>query len=834
MGGYNLREEFGHKWFEPKGLILRPLYIVDQFNTTLVIERNSKDTILKLQFFNDINEILKHENLFASLSGYAIFDFDLNDLRPGSDMKTHAALLSKSQFTIIELADDERRIEEAETKLLQNYCAIRKHINFSVPVKPVVFFPCRTRLPSSTLCPNNSVLYKDELRKLLENFVGQPALSTEDTSKVKPALAEMIRMSFFAQHHPKTVEEAVMRAAQRLFMQSPGEKVSEFSQISFNSIKLTDFQQDIMNDLLAGNTLVWGGYGIGKSVAIVAAIAESIKQYRSVKQSNRKRENFKTLHISAQGLLGDVDLKLSPFVLMIEKWITDICEDLGCEEALQVINYVHFLDRSIHFAIQSNVSNEGEIIFSSYLLKKTDLKLMMENVRDFDNFDITVLEETHALDSHVMSAFVAGFQKEKRTKIWITSNAKGPEMTWSDAFAVSPKSHTNPKNMRNTAVVAKFAKAVNAFIGPERYPSIAMPMSQSRCLINVTYDFDCNEKERFRKIVELGEKWKQCLPKSTVLFIDCEQSSLYEDLHTAGIPLKMYGDSYKTGEPLFLKHSDPMEAIVAGAEWHVLIVHIRINTLSSIRMTELFSKRIISRATAKIFIFSDYEVRYDKEFKTNEESIRSFENEEFERIGSGRKHYNYTLNEIEIAGNIENESVPIEGFATLLDYMRTVHEEFTSDEKLSHYNGYDFIKIRNLDKSLRAVSQNIYLVHGIGKAFIVYLNSDTEDEVLKCQFLLERLWKVQLPAYCNSVLVSPGQTDDLIRVSKLLYLLKPKVFSTVTDSIGLISVGEEEVDKFSKNDKLIWFSRMLKKLTIKLMLREQISWLAVMFWRSKI
>ena len=556
-------------------------------------------------------------------------------------------------------------------------------------------------------------------------------------------------------------------------------------------------------------------------------MAESIKQYRSVKQNNREQANFKILLISAQGLLGDVDLKLSPFILMIEKWITDVCEDLGCTEALQVINYIHFLDRSIDFAIQSKVGNEKEIIFSSYLLKKADLKLMIENSWCFDNFDIIVLEETHALDSNVISDFVAGFQKavRKRTtlknriaKVWITTNARRLDMSLPN-FAVSPKSHNESKNMRNAPAVAKLAKAINTVIGPERYPSTAMPLSPIRCLINVTYQYDFNEKERFQKIVELAEKWKHCLPNSSILFIDCEPSDLYEEFHTAGFPLKMYGDSYKAGEPLFLKHSDPIEAIVAGAEWHVLIVHIGINTLNSIRMTELFNKRIISRATAKTFIFSDNEIRYEEEFKANEEPISNFADLNFEGTDIEPLHEpdNYISDDIEIADdtsysysskNSGNESGPIEGFANLLENMRIINEEFTSDGKLSHYTGYDFIRIRNLDKSLRAVSQNIYLVHGMGYAFIVHLNSDTKDQVLKSQILLERVWKVQLPAYCDSKLVSPGKSDNLTCVSKLLYLLKPKVFSSLNDSIGFKSVGEEEVEQFSKSGKLILFFGM--------------------------
>ena len=92
---------------------------------------------------------------------------------------------------------------------------------------------------------------------------------------------------------------------------------------------------------------------------------------------------------------------------------------------------------------------------------------------------------------------------------------------------------------------------------------------------------------------------------SSLLFIDCEESILPEYLRNVGVPISVYGDKFENGKALFLKHSDPIEAIVAGAEWHVLVVHIKMETMNSMEVVKGFNKRIISRATTKVVIFSD-------------------------------------------------------------------------------------------------------------------------------------------------------------------------------------------------------------------------------------
>ena len=641
VGELHLLNEFGEDWAQPNGLIIRPHFIADQYSTSLTIQRNLAIKC-KLEFYNEINKILDNENLVSSLSGYLMFDVDLTVLRPADNMDVHAMLFSGQICKIIELIDDENSIAKVAKRLKPIIQAIRVHINNRVPVKGITIFSCKTRQPTSITDPDNLILYKDELGKLFLDFSQASRISSTVTEEVKTALAKMLQISFLEQCYPETKEKATYLAAQKLFMQKPDEKVREFTQIDFNLIKLTEVQNGIKNDLLAGSTLVRGGYGIGKSVAIVAAIKDSIEQYKmSVNDSKSKQTDFKILFLSAQGLLSDTNLMLSPFLLTIKKWVREACGNIGYDNDLQILNYTQFLDRNIDFALQSKSVGKGDIIFCSYLLKMEDFQILKTKPGLLNKFNIIAVEETHVLDSSMITDFVTCFEKaittnKRNSKLWITSNTEDLDLTLR-GFIASPKPHLKQENLRNVPAVAKLAEAVNANIGPERYPSTALPMSSVKCQIGVTYEFEFNDEKRLKKIVEEAKNWKQWLSKSSLLLIDCEDSGLHEQLKTEGIFFKLYRDidNYDTGEPLLLQRSDPVEAVLAGTEWHVLIVHIKSDTINSIKVVKLFNKRIISRATTKVIIFSDrgFEVS-EEEIDMRIEFRDSFNPENVERTGA--------------------------------------------------------------------------------------------------------------------------------------------------------------------------------------------------------
>ena len=826
VGECDLRKEFGNEWVHPQKLIMRPDFIVDQYNTSQTLERKS-DVKLKLEFFHSINKILEDEHELNNLSSYLMFDFDLTKLRPGDDMHVHTALFSRQRIRIIQLIDGENHIEESEQKIKRIIRAVSICIEDKIPVEGVIILPREVKVPSSIVSSDIPVLYKNELTKLFKDFAPASSALRSITSDVKNALKEMLRISFFDQDHPETKEEATYRAAQRLFIQRAEQKITKLSQIDFNLIQLTDAQNSIKKDLLAGNALVWGGYGIGKSVSVVAAAKDCIQQYkRTVKQG--PRTDFKMLFLSAQGLLCDVNLKLSPYLLMMEKWTKEVCLDLGYDDDLQIINYANFLDEDINFAMKGTCRSKKDIIFISYLLKLTDIKILKENPVLFNNFDIIILEEIHAVNSNIIEEIVGSFERgmitnKRKSKFWVTSNSEREGLNL-PGFVVTPSSRIELDNLRNVPSVVTLAEALDNDVGPERYPLTTFLMPSIKCHINAVYDYEGDDEKRLIKIVQEAEKWRKWLEKSSLLVIDCEASNLFEKLKiatkTETIEMKTYQDEYHIGEPLFLQLSDPIEAVVAGAEWHVLIIHIKLNTMNSIEMTRLISKRIISRATTKVFIFSDRnlnlspteDTRLTSKEKTDtkkdadsnvivQEPVRT-------EVDTMNFHDNMNFRRTAfVVGSMESsKDQSRDVIIDLVQHIKEVHNRIiSSDEQYFHYKGFDFTKMKYLDHSLRNQNDNIYLVHGGRKTFILQLDSNVNDDIKRAQAVLESVLKVRLPAYCGSKLALPCQEENLLCISKLFHLLQPKALPSkaLLSNSGFDSVGEEEANQFSRKGNMI-------------------------------
>ena len=811
-----ITDEFGENWIKPKQLIVCPYLIVDHYETSLTTQ-SDLETELKLDFSRAIIKILEEkndvivevENRLCSLSGYLIFDVDLKDLRPGEDMKIHAMLLSSRMVRVIKVLDDENCLESAKKHLTRVTRAIAKCIKEKVPVDHVIVFPRTLRQPTSFMTSKNLLLYKDELEKVFMGFYDDAfPVSDHITEDVKAALAKVFQISYFDRCHPQSKEQVIRGAAQRLFLQRPEEIIKDCAQIDFNLIKLTDFQTGIKDELLEGNTLVWGGYGIGKSVAIVAAVKDLIEEYKKlVKEKTSKQTDFKILFLSAQGLLSNKDLPSSPFLLMIEKWVGEVCEDIGCDGDLDILSHTLFVDRNINFAMQTRNGSKRDVIFCSYLLKRDDFKILTTSAWLLCNFDIIVLEETNAIESSLIIEFASCFNREaaikqKNPKVWMTSNTEKLNFSL-PGFTVSPKLHVTPYNLRNTPAIFKLAEAINSNIGPERYPSTALPASLIKCQIGLTYEFESDGQMRLSKIIEEVKKWKQRLKNSSLLLIDCEGASLDQELMNENISFKTYKDKYDINELLSLHHSDPIEAIVAGAEWQVIIMHITAKTLNSIEVIKLFSKRIISRATTKIVMYSDRYLDITEIENSNltddgnsdliKEFIDNIQHENFKEtqieLPFEYNHYNG-----ESSDDVENAIKNFEKFHSNMT---------TSDEKFKRCEGYTFIQIRHLDYSLRNESKDIYLVHGRDKACVVELNCDDFNncKVVQSRNLLENMWNVKLPAYWGGKLVSPRETENVIRITMLLDLLQTKILSPEDNRSGIISIKAEEADKFTKKGK---------------------------------
>ena len=164
---------------------------------------------------------------------------------------------------------------------------------------------------------------------------------------------------------------------------------------------------------------------------------------------------------------------------------------------------------------------------------------------------------------------------------------------------------------------------------------MSVPSSLSGLNVDCIYEID--DQKRVANIVELAKKW-EWLEKSDFLHVDCESSNLFKELDGNGISVYKYSEceGYQNDKCLFLEKSDPVEAIIAGAECPGLMVHVKQKSLNEISAVKVFSKRIISRATTKVYLFLD-QISVKEKDQSKDEKIISGEN-----VGAERPE-NYTI-----------------------------------------------------------------------------------------------------------------------------------------------------------------------------------------------
>ena len=385
--------------------------------------------------------------------------------------------------------------------------------------------------------------------------------------------------------------------------------------ICYNFIKLSEFQKRLSQYILNGSFLVCAPYGAGKTVAILHAIKEHI-----VSASKHNKET-KILYMSAQAFLSEVDLHFSPFLKIVEDWIKDICDD--CHIKADIIRHTKF---QVISSIQIDyilTKLNATVKFFVHLLKENEFNSILLMQKRTDKFDIIVLEETHALSATQMNSIMAQFgslqEREVRevegSKVWLVTNRDTSGLilegsNFSDIFGT--KNQENElHSLRNTVAIARLAESMNWLL-PERYPTAIMRPNPNICdLFRTSYFSVPGDEERCNKIVEVIKRWLW-IPKNQLLILDYEKTDLLKKLKDNDISISTYLDYPTTSETfLYLEESDPIEAIVAGAEWPVVVIQIKKSTMNSPRAAGKPNKRIISRATTKIYLFSD--TRFDKE-----------------------------------------------------------------------------------------------------------------------------------------------------------------------------------------------------------------------------
>ena len=750
------------EWFQPSNLILHPFCIFEKFS---LAEKYGMDVELMQRFFTVVRS-LKTQN---KLCGYFLFNFDFSGAERDDPLEVKAAFVSKDVIKIIELVDAEENIEVAQQDLVERIEDVKYLIDSEIPVEGVIVFSSTGPGSLTEADTLHGILYVNELNadRLTEAMLSHQSSLVGSSGDVKKAMARLLYHPI--SHGPKCKEEAICEFGMWLFYQSDND-TSEITRISYNSIKLTEDQKGLLEDLLElcehQCTILSGAYGVGKTVVIVSAIKELIIQ----------NSELKFLFISAQSLLCEEDLQFSPFLEMVEKWIAGLFRNN--ERNVNIYKHTDQLRLSID-SLEAKAGDKG-ITFTSYLLKHSDLRALLNGELEPENFNVIILEETHGLDLHEIEKLTTSFSHLKKPKVWISSNSNCLK-TLSSCRTLPKKGRDELRNLRNTPEIVEHAEKLELLLIPERYPSKTMLATTTASGLGVDCIFEIDNEKRIERIVELAENW-DWIPNSDLLFIDTENSSLFEKLQENDILVYRYNEGYQLDKFLFLNRSDPIEAVVTGAEWHVLIVHARAKTLNAIEAVEVFSKRIVSRATTKLYLFLDFELsdmntevfKVHSDSKVQREVNVTVKSEEVEvpkdnredRFGKSHKDRNV------------NKAMEV---STLIDHIEKECKTANFTQKKTFiYRQYRFVRIQHLpDPSLMSMEEDIYLVdvQAQEEAFVLQITSDGhhhETNVITAKEGVKFLTGESLPAYCNGKLECSGSTENYANVSKWLDLLDEK------------------------------------------------------------
>ena len=821
-----MKGRFGEEWFEPKELIIYPQFVFEKFN---ISEKCGQNVHVQQQFFEVVKD-LKNQN---KLHGYFMLNFDFSVIQSDDPLEIQPAFISNELITIIELesTDTEKNINELQEQLKDRIRAVDMQVgNTEIPVNGIIVFPNEDQpsssLPASypILCrkmyKENGKMYEKELKDALKDKLGPgkppedekslPHLkSIEEPIDVKNTIAELLRFNMLKRHYPESEEEAIYEVAKWLFCQWDDEEVTEFTRMPFSSIKLNLDQKSLSlkeHLLKSGDhcSIVSAAYGIRTSVIIVSALRELL----TLPNSRVK----KVLFLSAQGLLADQDLIFSPFLHMIEKWFADSNQDN--QEQVKIIPHTN------QYLLKVDSLADGleyeDMVFSSYLLKHADLQSLLSGGLKLNIFDIIVMEETHAIDQSQIEKLVNMFDSLKMPKFWITLNSESLEPLPSTFREIRGK---DMESLRNVA---------SHFI-PERFSSNPKTIPTSGSGLDVASIFELDNQKRIQMVVEMAEKWDWA-PKCDILFIDCESRSensvLFQELNRKGIAVCRWNESsmQHTSKFLFLQRFDPIEAILAGAEWPVLIIHAKVETLEALDAVGVFSKRVISRVTTKLYLFSDSPLSSNtskselgkhtssSQFEDDtcipmhkQEGVDTFIDKSSE-THSSVKHEHKEENSVSssecvdrrVKEKIGNDESPgcgkqtratdddagitqeAAGLFSLIEHIKNENKDLTEREVFS-FKEFQFFHIQHApDNILENTGENIYLVKKRDKIFLLEVTPDVEKsdvsgkKVIEKQERIKSLLREDLFAYCNDKLIHKGRTKNPERILKCFHLLAAK------------------------------------------------------------
>ena len=656
--------------------------------------------------------------------GYFISDTNLGDCHPDDDLQLDAIFISPDSIVAFEVKDYDN-VEEAVAKAMDQLDKRLKAIDQLVHKKIPVFGAIA--LPFTDICWKVStatksgysvrILFKQDLQRdifsgYLKQWEGKSSVSEEDKEN---ALAKTLLFTFLGECYPTSEEEFIHLEAQKIFLRRNRNYKGSFLIPSFNSITLTPEQiknAKDMSDMQSGVAVINGPYGSGKTITVIKAIQNRVKP--GVK--------LNILFLSAQMAFNSIKiLHYSPFLETVKGLI---------EEALFSYEYV------ITGYNENFISHEGKKPISIKLSLLTGCtSRSLENLTEHwenDDKNIVILDETNALTDDEMEKFVTYFQKHN-TLTWVTSNLGDSDLSQKYSIFKNCRFksiHTNANSIRNTSEIISFANQVETIIAPERFPSGKMLRSNTPEGIPISHCYEEEDSSRIESLIFTIKRWLKVpsFKPSQLLVVNAEndENVLFE-LKKAKLPFQEYSSHVDGNAFLFLQeHSkDPIESIVAGGEWEVMIFYCSHQTITSNKATHLFNKRIISRVTTKLYLFSNYPVEQSSSGKgahlpssEDEQESSVSKNDEpsikVEKVHNQDKVFMQNIEQQEVSSQTMNEHFLV--FEALEKRIKTI--------KSKHYhhllivNGYRMINFEVFDNEKR---NDVWLTQELGTPHNIYL-----------------------------------------------------------------------------------------------------------------
>ena len=722
-----LNIRLGESWSNPEKLYTYPHFIVKSRNVDktrqnkLQGKKSGKSKTAEGRGDRGERKLLsaakKLMNLDNCPRGYFISDTNLGDCHPDEVLQLDAIFISPDSIVVFEVKDYgnvEEAVEKAMDQLDKRLKAIDQLIQKKIPVFGAIVLPFKDKCPKD--CPTSPsgysvrILFKQDLQPdifsgYLKEWEGKSSLSEEDKEN---ALAKTLLFTFLSEYYPTSEEDFIHLEAQKIFLRRNRNYNGSFLIPSFNSITLTPEQiknAKDMSDMQSGIAVINGPYGSGKTITVIKAIQNRVKA--GVK--------LNILFLSAQMAFNSVEiLHYSPFLETVKGLI---------EEALFSNEYVitGYNDNLISHEEKKPISIKLSLLTGCTSPSLENLTEHWEN----NDKNIVILDETNALTNDEMEKFVTYFQK-RNTVTWVTSNLGDSDLSQKYSIFKNCRikfMHTNANSVRNTSEIISFANQVETIIVPERFPSGEMLRSNTPEGIPISHCYEKEDSSRIESLIFTIKRWLKVpsFKPNQLLVVNAENDeNLLFKMKKAGIPFQEYSSHVDGNAFLFLQeHSkDPIESIVAGGEWEVMIFYCSHQTITSNKATHLFNKRIISRVTTKLYLFSNYPVEQSSSGKGAQLPSREDEQEssvskndeqsiEVENVHNQNKVFMQNIEQQEVSSPAVNERLSV--FEALEKRIKTISSKHY--HHLLIVDGYRTINFEVFDSKRR---NHVWLTQELG------------------------------------------------------------------------------------------------------------------------